>query len=204
MEVRATSLVGTLTNLSLLPVRHVACIVFRRRASSILPSYLKRKGEERFSKAKKAKTPVKTWDRDIVCLPDSLMEKNKYIPFPRGKTRALLARNCLIGKLHISSEMSESDVFCEMRSVFKDAMQGDPNFPFKLLQPTGEGSRSLAIPPVSDTFHWTAQQVSKLGGSRGCIYILAEAELRLPELEVCMLCCFALVRTFSRIPSPNM
>ena len=156
VEVRAASLVGTLTNLSLLAVRHVACILFRRRASFILPSFLKRKGEERSSKAKKAKTP---WDRDIVCLPNSLMEKNKYIPFPRGKTRALLACNGLIGKLHISSEMSESDVFGEMRSVFKGAMQGDPNFPFKLLQPTGEGSRS---PPISDTFHWTAQQVSKL------------------------------------------
>ena len=67
--------------------------------------------------------------------------------------------------------------------LFKNAMQADLNFPFKLLQPTGEGSRSLAIPPVS---HWTAQQVAKLGVSRGCIYILAEAELRLPELEVCM------------------
>lgn len=72
----------------------------------MLPSFFKRKGEERFSKAKKAKT-VKTWDRDIVCLPDSLMKNNKYIPFPRGKTRALLARNGLIGKLYISSEMSE-------------------------------------------------------------------------------------------------
>ena len=70
----------------------------------------------------------------------------------------------LIGKFHISSEMSESDVFGEIRSVFKDAMQCDPTFPFKLLRSTGEGSRSLAIPPVSDTFHWTAQQVAKLGG----------------------------------------
>lgn len=80
-----------------------------------------------------------------------------------------------------------SDVFGEICSVFKNAMQADLNFSLKLLQPTGEGSRSLAIPPVSDTFHWTAQQVAKLGASSGCIYILAEAELRLPELEVCML-----------------
>ena len=100
-----------------------------------------------------------------MCLPDSFMKKNKYIPFPRGKPRALLARNGLIGKLRISSEMSECDVFSEIRSVFKNAMQSDPNFPFKLLQPTGEDSRSLAIPPVSDTFHWTAQQVAKLGTS---------------------------------------
>lgn len=91
-----------------------------------------------------------------------------------------------MGKLHISSDMNENDVLSEIRSVFKDAMKNDPNFPFKLLQSTGEGSRSLAIPPVSDTFHWTAQQVARLGGSRGCIYILAEADLNMTEVEVYM------------------
>lgn len=112
------------------------------------------------------------------------MGKNKHIPFPRGKSRVSLARNGLVGKLHISSDMSENDVLCEVRSVFKDPMDNNPNFPFQLLQPTGEGSRSLAIPPVSDTFQWTAQQVARLGGSRGCIYILAEADLNIPESDV--------------------
>ena len=114
------------------------------------------------------------------------MGKNNHIPFPRGKSRAYLARNGLVGKLHISSDMNENDVLSEIRSVFKDAMKNDPNFPFKLLQSTGEGPRSLAIPPVSDTFHWTAQQVARLGGSRGCIYILAEADLNMTEVKVYM------------------
>ena len=155
----------------------------RGRASAILSSFLKRKGEERSSNKKKPKA-VKTWDRDVVCLPMSFMGKNKHIPFPRGKCRANLARDGLVGKVHISPDMSEMEVLSEVQSVFKTAMENDPNFPFTFLQPTGEGSRSLAIPPVLDTFQWTAQQVARLGGSRGCIYILAESDLNRPEPEV--------------------
>ena len=114
------------------------------------------------------------------------MGKNKHVPFPRGKCRASLARDGLVGKLHMSSDMSEAELLSEVRSVFKAAMENNPNFPFKFLQSTGEGSRSLAIPPVSDTFQWTAQQVARLGGSRGCIYILAESDLNRPEPEVHM------------------
>ena len=95
------------------------------------------------------------------------MGKNKHIPFPRGKYRANLACDGLVGKVHISSDMSEMEVLSEVRSFFKTAMENDPNFLFKFLQPTGEGSRSLAIPPVSDTFQWTAQQVARLRGGTG-------------------------------------
>lgn len=114
----------------------------------------------------------------------SYLEKNKHITFSRGQPQAKLANNGLVRKLHISSDMSESDVFKEIQSLFKDAMGTNPNFPFELLQPTDGGTRNLTIPPMSDTFQWTAQQVARLGGSQGCIYILAEADLNIPEFEV--------------------
>ena len=99
----------------MLSVLHI--FLNRRQALSILPSYLRRNGEERNAKTKKSEV-IKTWDRDIVCLPSTFMGKNNHIPFPRGKSRAYLARNGLVGKLHISSDMNENDVLSEIRSVF--------------------------------------------------------------------------------------
>ena len=117
----------------------------------ILPSYLKRKvsGE---SGRKKARV-VKTWDRDIFCIPQSLQGAgaggNIY---PQGKYRAQLARSGLLGKLHIISEMTDEEVATEIRSLFKGPMGGDLNFPFQYLQPTGGGSKSLTVPSQSASF----------------------------------------------------
>ena len=52
----------------------------------------------------------------------------------------------LIGKVHLSSDMDESDIKREIRSVFRRPMGGDPEFPFVFLQPAGEGSRTLVVP----------------------------------------------------------
>ena len=48
----------------------------------------------------------------------SFMWNNKHIPFPRGKCRASLARDGLVGKLHITSDMSAVEVLGEVRSLF--------------------------------------------------------------------------------------
>ena len=72
----------------------------------------------------------------------------------------------------------------EVRSVFRDPMEGKPNFPSIFLQLTGCGSKSLTIPTVSVSFGWTAQQVAKLGGNKGTIYILAEEKLNVQDIEV--------------------
>lgn len=125
---------------------------------------------------------VKTWDRDILCLPQSVRNKSKggNLSYPRGKYRSTLANYGLIGKVHLTSEMTDEDVAYEIRSVFKEPMGHDPNFPFLYLQSTGSGSNSLTIPCQSSSFKWTPQQVARLGGQRGMIYILAQADLKLP------------------------
>ena len=92
---------------------------------------------------------ITTWDRDIVFLPKSCTDSNGLIPYPRGKYRA---RQRLIGKVHLSSDMTIEDVENEMRSVFKVPMGDNPSFPFQYLQPSGGGSRCLTIPSVSLSF----------------------------------------------------
>jgi hypothetical protein len=47
----------------------------------------------------------------------------------------------LIGKLHLTSDMSVDMVQSEVRSVFKEAMGNNPTFPFTFLQSTGGGVR---------------------------------------------------------------
>ncbi len=103
----------------------------------------------------------------------------RCIPYPRGKCRANLARQGLLGKVHLSSDMSIEDVQNEIRSVFKSTMGNDVAFLFKYLQASGGGSRSLTIPSVSASFRWTAQQVAKLGNQKNIIYIMAKKELDL-------------------------
>ena len=47
-----------------------------------------------------------------------------------------------------------------------------------ILQPTGGGS---TIPSQSSSFKWIPQQVARLSGQSGTIYILAQSELTLPD-----------------------
>lgn len=63
------------------------------------------------------------------------------------------------------------------RSSKQQLMGGRPDFPFVFLQPTGAGSRTLTVPNVSACFEWSAQQVSKLGSTNQCIYIMAKDQL---------------------------
>ena len=154
------------------------------RPKHILPSYLKRRASgSRATKSKKPKT-VTTWDRDIICLPKESKKGENCIPYPRGKYRARLGREGLVGKVHLTSEMSVDEVRAEIRSFFERAMGSNQSFPFTYLQATGGGSRSLSIPSVSASFQWTANQVAKLGNQRNTIYIIADEDLSLPNDEV--------------------
>ncbi len=146
----------------------------------ILPSFLKRKGFSKQSISKRPKV-VKTWDHDVLCISmDGMTESSKgVINYPRGKYRAKLARYGLIGKLHLSGDMTDDDVAAEIRSIFKGPMNNDLNFPFLYLQPTGCGSKSLTIPSQSSTFKWTPEQVARLCGQAGTIYILAQSDLNI-------------------------
>ena len=95
-----------------------------------------------------------------------------------------LAVKGLAGKIRLTSEMSEEDLMNEVRSVFSIPMGNDAQFPFKFLQSTGGGAKSLNLPALSSSFHWTASQV--VGLSRSCVYVLAEKELMDLQQEVSM------------------
>ena len=61
-----------------------------------------------------------TYDCDIICLPKSQLGKDGLVRIPRKKSmRDYLAMNKLIGKIRLSSDMSEGAIFREIRSVFR-------------------------------------------------------------------------------------
>ena len=123
--------------------------------------------------AKKAK--FQEWDRDIMCIPLEYSRGNE-VTIPRGKLRAKLASKGLAGKIRLNSEMSENEIFAEIRSVFSIVMGNDEDFPFEILQSAGGGTKSLVIPGRSTSFVWTGKQVIATAG-RGSIYIRANKEL---------------------------
>jgi hypothetical protein len=131
-------------------------------------------------KAKKAKTT--TYDRDVVCLPNSYPSQVGRYVIPRRETRADLASKGLIGKLRLVSDMTEEDIMEEIRSVFAAPMGNDANFPFVFLQRCGPGSNALTAPSVSASFSWTAKEVVRLAG-QGCLYIRAESDLVIVKPE---------------------
>ena len=137
----------------------------------------------------RAKRPkiVQSWDRDIVCLPQCLSCRGT-VKYPRGKYRARLGTLGLMGKIHITDDMSVEQVAAEVRSVFKVPMNSRNDFPFHYLQPTGSGTRTLSTPSVSSSFCWTAKQVARLGNSSGTIYILADDDLNVNGEEVRKMC----------------
>lgn len=87
----------------------------------------------------------------------------------------------------MESDWTEDDVFAEIRSVFSDAMKGDPFFPFKILLPTGSGTKSLTVPSLSSSYKWTPKEVAGKAGNT--IYILAENNLK---MQVCSQGCVAM------------
>lgn len=65
------------------------------------------------------------------------------IPKPRHRDkREFLAANNLIGKIRLTSAMSECQIMNEMRSVFEYPMNQDSLFRFDILQVSGGGSKS--------------------------------------------------------------
>ena len=60
-------------------------------------------------------------------------------------------------------------------------MKCNPNFAFKILQPTGDSSKGLSIPSLSSSFKWTASTI--VGKSiKVTFYILAEDELQVSSV----------------------
>ena len=57
------------------------------------------------------------YDRDIVCLPNSMLVDGR-VTIPRYREE--LASNRIIGKIRLYSSMTESEIFLEIRSVFHE------------------------------------------------------------------------------------
>ena len=97
------------------------------------------------------------------------------MPIPRKK-KDVLASFGLIGKIHLESNWTESEVLDEMRSVFEDAMDKDDSSPFNFLQVTGTGSKSLIVPKVSASYKWTPKEVA--GHADRPLYILLKRAMK--------------------------
>ena len=122
---------------------------------------------------------VKTYTRDVMCLPKELISENESkISIPRGEFRKELCERGLMGKVAISSDMSPEEIRREICSVFSDSVELERDeFPFTYLQSSGGGTESLCIPKISSKFKWNAQQVAILGRN-SCMYILADVSVK--------------------------
>ena len=100
----------------------------------------------------------------------------QYVFIFISKRTIAIARD-MLRKMGLIGKMNEEDVKQEIRSVFRDPIENDPNFPFTFLQGAGEGSKTLVILSVSTSYYWTAQQVARLGGQKGNTYILALTDM---------------------------
>ena len=83
----------------------------------------------------------------------------------------MLAINKLVGKIQLNSAMSQSEIFQEVRSVFRTPIGGDDHFQFKVLQSSVGDSRNLVIPELSSSYHWSASAVAGKN-AKSPIYIL--------------------------------
>lgn len=160
-------------------------IICRAKSSPVLPSkFLTKRNAITKRSNSKTKEKVFTYDRDIICLPKSY-GRSSNIPIPRSRTQ--LSKNGLIGKIRLTSDMTQEDIFDEIRSVFRGPMQGSSTFLFDVLQPAGGHSKSLTIPALSDSFKWTASAiVSK--NAKVPLYVLAKEPLnKVSTYTTCML-----------------
>ena len=129
----------------------------------------------------KKKTPLITYDRDIVCLTKQFVRKNGTVKIPRSAdSLEYLCRNGLKGKIRLVSTMSEEEIMDEIRSVFKRPFN-DQEFSFEILQHGGGKFKSLVVPSLSSSFSWTASAVA--GGSKSPIYILTRTGI---DVSTCM------------------
>jgi hypothetical protein len=91
------------------------------------------------SASKKIKL-LEEWDRHVICIPNTFLSQNEA----RGQSLAYLARNGLIGKLHLTSAMNNEEIILcvEIRSIFAESMGYNDEFQFSFLQPAGGGGPS--------------------------------------------------------------
>ena len=148
----------------------------------LLPSFLQKRRGAAVVRGGRKKPKVSVFDRTIILLPGAKdLEQQVDICIPRGKERETLGHNGMIGKVRLTSDMNEDEIFSEIRTVFSKVMGNDNNFPFTVLQPTGSGCKTLSLPALSASFLWTAREIC--GSAKTVIYIMAGAALQMHEPE---------------------
>ena len=119
-------------------------------------------------------------------LPEECKEKGGRVKVPRGEYRSQLSAAALIGKVQFTASMSEMEVRKEICRTFatplginNSTIDDDTStiFPFLFLQSTGQGTCSLCVPTVSQSFAWTGQEVAALSKQGKMIYLLAQKSL---------------------------
>ena len=128
------------------------CRCLSRPSGFKLPAHLEKQAKKRSKEKKCGNQRVYT---------KSHIGKDGLVKIPRNKSmRDYVAMNHLIGKIRLNSDMSEGEIFQEIRSVFDGPMAGADNFPFRILQTCGGGSKTLSTPVLSSSFKWTANAVA--------------------------------------------
>lgn len=139
-----------------------------------MPSNFLRKFQKKNQSGVKGKERVFTYDRDIICIPRTSSDQKSCIPIPRSREE--LSTAGLFGRIRLSSDMSEEELFDEIRSVFHGPMAGKRDFQFEILQQTGGGSKTLTVPALSSSYVWTAGAIAPKH-TKTPIYILAKEPL---------------------------
>ena len=112
----------------------------------------------------------------VSCTPKPPLSVGLRIRIPRGEVRESLSANSLLGKITLHSNMTQQDIFDDIRDIFQKPMKNKKDFDFTVLQPTGGGSKTLTIPCHSRSFEWSATSiVSK--NTKTPIYLLANEDI---------------------------
>ncbi len=126
-------------------------------------------------------TKVISYVRDIILLPNEFKSDEGDVVIPRNSRREKLGKTGLVGKIEISSDMTEQQVRSEICEVFSTPMglsaediKNGAYFKFSYLQRAGCNSRSLCQPTVKESFQWNGKQVASLAKSGSFIYLIAD------------------------------
>lgn len=120
-----------------------------------------------------------TYVRDIVLLPVEFRSENGSICIPQSTRREKLGKVGLVGKVEITSSMTEDEVHSAICEVFAvpmglmvEVIKNRTRFQFSYLLRSGCNSRTLHVPTVKDTLQWNRKQVTSLAKSGSFIYLL--------------------------------
>lgn len=113
-----------------------SCCTYHKQPATQYPCHLLQKRSKcKPPPAKKQRIIV--YDRDIICW---RVLFQKLVKYGSNEHREYLVANKLVDKIQLQSDMSEAQIFNEIRSAFQYPMGCDDGFSFTILQQSGGGS----------------------------------------------------------------